>query len=130
MGMWRPRLKSVIAVVLLWQLAAPLLAGPAFASAHLGSASPVGAAHCHTHDADGAAPLPAPATHSAGHAQHTNAPDCCQGVNACDCVCAQGTIAIPQLPATTIVVTDQPARTDLHSPPLTRRSAEVFRPPI
>jgi hypothetical protein len=129
--MQRHRLKSVIAVVLVWQLtAALLLAGPATASAHAGVAPSAGAAHCHAHGAAGTATVPASGSDSSARTHHSSAPDCCQDTHACNSVCAQDAAAIPQMLATTPVLTDHSAEPDLRSPPLVRRTAEVFRPPI
>jgi hypothetical protein len=129
--MWRPRLRSVIAVLLLWQLmAALLLAGPAMASVHAGMAQSASTTHCHTHGTAGETTLPGSTSHVPAHTQHTDSPDCCQGMHACNCVCAQGTAAIPEVPAKAPLVADHPAQPDLHSPPFVRRIAEVFRPPI
>jgi hypothetical protein len=131
MKMWRPRLKSVMAVVLLWQLAGCLLlAGPAMAAVHAGSAMSAGATHCHAHGAAGTATAPAPASDSSAPTHHTTAPDCCQDMSDCRCVCAQGTAAIPRILTTMLVVTDQPDDIDLRSPAFVWRTTEVFRPPI
>lgn len=125
--MWRPRLKSVIAVALLWQLAAGLLlAVPAMASAHTGIAPSAAEAHCHANAATGSAQSSA-TPGSAAH--HANAADCCQGLHACHCACAQGTLVMPQV-TTTTTVTDHSARAGVRSPPLVQRTAELFRPPI
>jgi hypothetical protein len=128
--MWRPRPKSVIVVLLLWQLAAGLLlAGPAVASTHTGMATDTTETHCHAHPA-GLSTAPAPASGSFASAQHASAIDCCQSVNACHCACAQGTAAISPMLAMTSVVADPSDQADFRSPPLVRRIAGVFRPPI
>lgn len=120
-----------MAVVLLWQLTPSLLmAGPAMASVHAGMAASDGATHCHAPGAAGSSNIPAPASDGSAQTHHTNAPDCCHGMHACHCVCAQGTVAIPQILTTTTVVADNPDVVDLRSPAFVRRAAEVFRPPI
>jgi hypothetical protein len=131
MRRWRPRLRSVVFVVLLWQLAtAMLFAGPAMASVHAGTATSTDATHCHPHVHVGDTAVQTPAPGSSTPADQSGDPNCCQGMNACQCVCAQGTVAIPQILTTTPVVTDQPGKVDLRSPPLVQRTAQVFRPPI
>lgn len=120
----------MVAVVLLWQLTASLLmAGSAMASVHAGMAASGGATHCHAPGAAGSSGIPAPASDGSAQSHHTNAPDCCHGMHACHCVCAQGAVAIPRIPTTT-VVTEQPDDVDLRSPAFARRATEVFRPPI
>jgi hypothetical protein len=51
-------------------------------------------------------------------------------MNACHCVCAPGTVAIHQMPGMMPVVTGHSDQADFRSPPLLRRIAGVFRPPI
>jgi hypothetical protein len=129
--MWRPRLKSVVAVVLLWQLAAGfMLTGSAVASVQAATAVGAGQTLCHPHGPAGTATVPAPASGSPAPAHHAGVPDCCQVASDCHCVCAQGTAAIPQILTTTLVVSDQPDDIDLRSPAFVRRTTEVFRPPI
>jgi hypothetical protein len=129
MERWRPQLKSVTAVVLLWQLAvALLLTGPPAASSHAGIVLSAGQAHCHT--PGGAGATTAPISSNAAHTHDSDAPDCCQGMHSCSCVCAQGTVAIPQTLAATPVLNDQTGPSEIRSPPLLQRTAETFRPPI
>lgn len=125
-------MKSVLAVLLLWQLTAAMLlvAGPAMAAFHSGMAHNASPTHCHSHGTTGAMTVPGSTSQNPAHTQHTDAPDCCQGMHSCNCVCAQGTVAAPLMFTTTPVVADRHAQPDLRSPPFARRTAEVFRPPI
>jgi hypothetical protein len=128
MGRFRPRLKSVVAIALLWQLAAAMLfSGPALAAVHASTQTSTPASHCHATAATGQLAGDASESGPTGHA--TTSPDCCISVNACHCLCAQGTAADAQLTVLS-PVTDRPVEPSLRSPPLLRRTSEVFRPPI
>ena len=120
----RPRLKSVLAVLLLWQLAAAtLLATPAMASVHVGAAG----CHAHGHVTDSIAP----AAHSPGSVHGSDGdPNCCLSADACHCVGAQGTAPTARLLTTPPAASAHPAEANLDSPPLVRRITGVFRPPI
>lgn len=131
MRMWRPRMRLVLTVALLWQLAVPaLMTGPALASVHAAAVASAGAPHCHSHEGAGGFANTAPTTDGPAHDHPASAPDCCEGVAACPCACAQGVAAVPQMPPSTTVVHDQPDDSGLSSPPFVRRTTEVFRPPI
>lgn len=130
MRAWRPKLKAVIALLLVWQLGTGLLlAGPAMASVHAGMATSTSTSHCHSHGNDGA-PQSAPTSGNPAHSHHSGSDDCCLAMGSCSCVCVQGAAAMPPMLSTTEVLTDRTASTDLRSPPLLRRTAQVFRPPI
>lgn len=129
MRVWRPKLKAVIAILMFWQLGTGLLlAGPAMASFDAGIATS-DAGHCHSHGNDGAT-QPAPASGNSAHSHHSGSDDCCRAMGSCGCVCVQGAAAVPPPLSTTEVLTDRTAPTDPRSPPLLRRTGEVFRPPI
>lgn len=130
MRMWRPKLKTALALLLFWQLGMGLLlVGPAMASVQTGVATSTDASQCHSHGTDGASPS-APIPGSPAHSHDSGAVDCCQSMSSCSCVCVQGAVTAPPMLSTTQIVTDGPAPTDLRSPPLLRQTGQVFRPPI
>ena len=124
MRMSRPRLKSVIALALLWQLAAAMLfSTPATAATNAGVHMAGMAPHCHaTPTASQAVP--------AGASDSTTPPNCCMGVSACHCVCTPGSIADGQVAILAPATSERRSEPDLGAPPFLRQTAEVFRPPI
>jgi len=129
----RPRLKSVIAVLLLWQAAS---AGVALASevGPLMSAMPSSpsAVHCSVHSLD-VAPVPSATEPDvvAAAFHHPAGSGCCDSGIDCHGLCAHGIAAL----ATQLIAHDQAAICndapfEPSAPAGPRRPAEVFRPPI
>jgi hypothetical protein len=131
MGDLRPKLKSVVAVLLLWQFAASVLAGvPAFAQSRGVISGAVAVPHCPDHGAtgDGTASAQTSGDHSA--ANHHHVPGCCHDVHSCHCTGAQGVAAIAQAVTPDPADAGPAAESDLRTPPPLRWTADLFRPPI
>jgi hypothetical protein len=131
----RPQLKSVIAVLLFWQLAGGIAAAsPATGSMPARTATSSAALHCDAHGHAGSGTASTPTSSGGALPDYgcatSSVPICCQGVTACQSVCAQATPAIaPACPAGPAAAS-QPVRPELRSPPDARRATELFRPPI
>jgi hypothetical protein len=129
----RPRLKFVVAVLLLWQAAS---AGVGMASA---AAQPVAVMdsaiagiHCSAHGHDTAAvPSASGSNLVTATCHHPAGPGCCDAGVVCHGLCAHGAVAL--LPQAFAHGQGAPARQpvfELRAAAEPRHPAEVFRPPI
>jgi hypothetical protein len=126
----RPRLKAVLAILLVWQVTA---VGYAFEIATVSGIPPSAIMpHCASH-APGNAAMHAAAV--SGHVPASDrchaAPKCCAGNSACSGSCVQGaTVVVAQAVGLGEVATGNAAMSELRARPELRRPDEVFRPPI
>jgi hypothetical protein len=127
----RPKLRSVVAVLLLWQFAASVLAGvPAFTQSHGVISAAAAVPHCPDHGTTRDGKASAQASDDQSAANHHHVPGCCHGVHSCHCTGAQGVAAIAQAVTPDPADAGPPAKSDLRTPPPLRRTADLFRPPI
>lgn len=128
----RRRLRTVMAVLLLWQLggavagvAAMACPGPAQAPAK------TAAQHCHDQVATTAAGSDASQSEHPvpqGHADTPGEPPCCQGD--CACVGGQGPPAVTSASTPLLRQTDHQVIGEQNSAHIVSRITELFRPPI